>query len=57
MNSLQSLVSTLAAAGTIYGWRVDAILLGGMLWTLMTLSAPIRSAPRPARLRFVLART
>jgi len=56
MNSLHSLFSNLATAGTVYGWRVDAILLGGLLWTLAALSEPIRNAAQPQRLRFALAR-
>jgi len=32
MSSIHSLLDNLLAAGTLYGWRVDAIVLGGTLW-------------------------
>jgi len=32
MSSLHSLIDNLAAAGNIYGWRLDAILMSGLLW-------------------------
>ncbi len=31
-NPLHSLIDTVAAAGAVYGWRLDAILLTGALW-------------------------
>jgi hypothetical protein len=34
MSTLHSLLDNLLAAGTLYGWRVDAIVLGGTLWLL-----------------------
>jgi len=34
MSPLRSFLEHAAAAGTLYGWRIDAILLGGMLWAL-----------------------
>jgi hypothetical protein len=34
MSSLHSLIDNLLAAGSLYGWRVDAIVLGGTLWLL-----------------------
>ncbi len=34
MSTLHSLLDNLAAAGSTYGWRIDAILLGGLLWAL-----------------------
>jgi len=30
--TLHSLIDSMAAAGTIYGWRLDAVLLTGALW-------------------------
>jgi hypothetical protein len=34
MSILHSFLDNLAAAGSLYGWRVDAIVLGGLLWAL-----------------------
>jgi hypothetical protein len=36
MSNLQSLFENLWTAGTLYGWRIDAVLIGGLLWLLMT---------------------
>jgi hypothetical protein len=35
MNSLHSLQQSLVSAGTRYGWRLDAIVIGGLLWMLL----------------------
>jgi hypothetical protein len=32
MSSLHSVLDNLIAAGSIYGWRLDAIVLGGIVW-------------------------
>lgn len=44
MSTLHSLLDNLAAAGTIYGWRIDAIVLGGLLWVLSTGYAQVRTS-------------
>ena len=44
MSTLHSLLEQAAAAGTLYGWRIDAILLGSMLWALTAGPAHIRLA-------------
>ncbi len=31
-DALHSLIDSVAAAGTAYGWRLDAVLLTGALW-------------------------
>ena len=31
-NTLRSLMDTVTAAGTVYGWRIDAVVLTGVLW-------------------------
>jgi hypothetical protein len=31
-NTLHSLIDSVATAGTVYGWRLDAVLLTGALW-------------------------
>jgi hypothetical protein len=31
-NTLHSLIDSVAAAGTVCGWRLDAVLLTGALW-------------------------
>ena len=44
MSTLHSLLEHVATAGSLYGWRMDAILLGGMLWALSCGSAHLRLA-------------
>ena len=44
MSSLHSLLDNVFTAGTIYGWRLDAILLGSLLWALSTGYALLRVA-------------
>jgi len=44
MSSLHSLLENVATAGSLYGWRMDAIVLGGMLWALTASSAHLRLA-------------
>ncbi|HVS06043.1 MAG TPA: hypothetical protein VHK65_07730 [Candidatus Dormibacteraeota bacterium] len=34
MSTLHSLLDNLTAAGSLYGWRIDAMVLGGLLWAL-----------------------
>lgn len=46
MNTLHSLLENVGAAGSLYGWRMDAILLGSMLWALTSGSAHLRLAIR-----------
>ncbi|HVH65400.1 MAG TPA: hypothetical protein VM674_05135 [Candidatus Acidoferrum sp.] len=31
---MRSLYSILMSAGTVYGWRIDAIAISGLLWML-----------------------
>ncbi len=44
MSTLHSLLDNLAAAGTAYGWRIDAIALGGLVWALLAGYALLRTA-------------
>jgi hypothetical protein len=44
MSSLHSLLDNLAVAGTIYGWRIDAILLGGLLWAMAAGYSQVRTS-------------
>ena len=44
MSTLHSLFENIATAGTLYGWRIDAILLGSMLWALAASSVQLRLA-------------
>ena len=44
MSTLHSLLDNLAAAGSIYGWRIDAIVLGGVLWALSASYTQVRTA-------------
>jgi|GEM_PF-4894053 len=43
MSTLHSLFGNLAAAGTVYGWRIDAIMLGGLLWALAASYSQLRA--------------
>lgn len=49
MGSLHSLISNLVTAGTLYGWRIDAILVGGLLWMLMAAIAHGEASRWPVR--------
>jgi len=44
MSTLHSLLDSLAAAGTAYGWRLDAIVLGGLFWALAAGYAQVRTS-------------
>jgi hypothetical protein len=44
MNTLHSLLDNLAVAGTIYGWRIDAMLLGGLLWAVAASYGQVRTS-------------
>lgn len=43
MSTLHSLLDNLAAAGSIYGWRIDAMMLGGLLWALAAGYSQVRT--------------
>lgn len=44
MSSLHSLLDNMVAAGSIYGWRLDAILVGSILWAISTSYLQLRVA-------------
>ena len=44
MSNLHALLGNLTGAGSLYGWRMDAIVLGGTLWLLAAGWAHIRIA-------------
>jgi len=44
VSNLHSLLDSLLAAGSLYSWRLDGLLLGGMLWVLATGYAQLRTA-------------
>jgi len=44
MSSLHSLLDNLIAAGSSSGWRIDAILLGSLLWAVTASYSQIRVA-------------
>ena len=44
MSSLRSLTDNLVAAGNVYGWRFDALVLGILLWALTISHAQLRTA-------------
>jgi hypothetical protein len=43
MSTLHSILDSLAAAGSIYGWRIDAMVLGGLLWALAVGYSQVRT--------------
>src|SRR6267378_4005676 len=43
MSILHSLLENLTAAGSLYGWRIDAMVLGGLLWALATSYGQVRA--------------
>ena len=43
MSSLHTLLDNVAAAGNLYGWRLDALLLGGFFWALTAALSQVRS--------------
>ena len=43
MSTLHSLLDNLTAAGSLYGWRIDAMVLGGALWALATGYGQVRT--------------
>ena len=44
MSTLHSLLDNVAAAGSVYGWRIDAMVLGGLLWALATGYGQVRTS-------------
>jgi hypothetical protein len=44
MSTLHSLLENAAVAGSLYGWRMDAMVLGSMLWVLAAGAAQLRLA-------------
>jgi hypothetical protein len=44
MSSLHSLLDNTITAGSIYGWRLDAILLGSILWAVSASYTQLRFA-------------
>ena len=44
MSTLHSLLDNLAAAGSVYGWRIDAMVLGGLLWALAAGYGQVRTS-------------
>jgi hypothetical protein len=54
MNSLHSILGGVVSHGTIYGWRLDAMLLSGIVWIVIASyqqlrhSVPARVAGRSA---------
>ena len=44
MSSLHSLLDNMITAGSIYGWRLDAMLVGSILWAISTSCLQLRVA-------------
>jgi hypothetical protein len=44
MGSFHSLLDHMISAGSIYGWRLDAMLLGSILWAISTSYMQLRVA-------------
>lgn len=47
MNSLHSALGSLATTGTLYGWRIDAMLISGLLWATVASYAQPRKRFAP----------
>ena len=43
-NTLHRLIDSVAAAGTVYSWRLDAVLLTGALWIATSTARRLVSA-------------
>ena len=43
-NTLHSLIDSVPTAGTVYGWRLDAVLLTGALWIATSTARRLVSA-------------
>ncbi len=43
-STLHSLYENLTAAGIIYGWRLDAVVISGLLWTVALGARQLRTA-------------
>ena len=44
MSSMHSLLDNVVAAGNVYGWRFDAVVLGVLLWALTVGHAQVRAS-------------
>lgn len=44
MSSFHSLLDNVVAAGNVYGWRFDAMMLGVVLWALTVGHAQLRTS-------------
>jgi hypothetical protein len=44
MSNLHSLLDNLVTAGNLYGWRVDAMMLGVLLWALTVGHPQVRAS-------------
>lgn len=42
--TLHSLIENLALAGSAYGWRLDAVLVSGLLWAMSSSVRQLRTA-------------
>ena len=46
MSTIHSLLNNLVAAGSLYGWRIDALILGSVVWAATTSYSQLRFAIR-----------
>jgi hypothetical protein len=44
MSTLHSLLNNMVAAGSVYGWRFDAMVLGGLFWALAVGYGQVRAS-------------
>ena len=44
MSSIHSLADNLVSVAIMSGWRIDAILMGGVLWALMSAYTQLKTA-------------
>lgn len=42
MNGMHSMLTSVVTGGTIYGWRLDAMLISGMVWILLATCEHLR---------------
>ena len=43
-STLHSLIENLTLAGNAYGWRLDAVIVSGLLWAMSSSARQLRTA-------------
>lgn len=47
MNNLHSVFQGVMMAGTLYGWRLDAMVMSGLLWAVLAAYDQVATAGAP----------